>query len=282
MHGATSGAPLGFSSGQLFNLVRMTEQTDNGRLRSLAAGVCPETSPTDFVEACAAAGWDACGIWFDPGTWTDSVALDVRRRLDDTGLVALDMEPIFITPKGDHGDRVIEAAAQVGARNLLVVSRGVNNDVFAERFAELCDAASVHGIGCSLEFMAFMSIKNLHQALAMLDVVDRENAGVLIDNLHFARTGGVPDDIAAIDPARLPYAQLCDAPLATPDNLIVEALDERLNVGAGQLPVDAVLRALPAHTALSMEVRSAHLRTNFPDPTDRARHVLQATRAGLP
>jgi sugar phosphate isomerase/epimerase len=259
----------------------MNGQGYNGRLLSLAAGVCPETTPPDFVEACAAAGWDACGIWFDPETWNTTVATDVRRRLDDTGVIALDMEPIFITPKGDHGDRVIEAAAQVGARNLLVVSRGVSDDAFAERFAELCDNASVHGIGCSLEFMAFMSIKNLSQALAVLDTVGRDNAGVLIDNLHFARTGGLATEITAIDPARLPYAQLCDAPLATPDDLIVEALDQRLNVGVGQLPVDAVLGALPAHTALSMEIRSADLRTNFPDPTDRARHVLQATRAGL-
>lgn len=261
--------------------MNMSTPDHPGRLLSLAAGVCPETSPTDFVEACAAAGWDACGIWFDPDTWTDSVAVDVRRRLDDTGLIALDMEPIFVTPHGDHGDRVIEAAALVGARNLLVVSRGVSDDVFAERFAELCDNASDHDIGCSLEFMAFMSIKKLSQALAVLDIVSRDNAGVLIDNLHFARTGGLAEEITAIDPARLPYAQLCDAPLATPDDLIVEALDLRLNVGGGQLPIDSLLDALPPTTALSMEIRSADLRTKFPDPTDRARHVLHATRAGL-
>ena len=65
----------------------------------------------------------------------------VRLRLDDTGLIALDMEPIFVTPDGDHGDAVIEAAATVGARNLLVVSRGVDDDRFVDRFGELCDLA---------------------------------------------------------------------------------------------------------------------------------------------
>ncbi len=254
------------------------------RLLSLAAGVCPETGPVDFVTATAAAGWPACGIWFDPDTWTDAVARDVRKRLDDTGLVALDMEPIFVTPGGDHGDRIIDAAAAVGARNLLVVSRGVDDERFAERFAELCDTAAVHGIGCSIEFMAFMSVTTLVQALVVLDAVDRPNGHVLIDHLHLDRTGGTVADVAAVDPARLSYVQLCDAPAAVPvevAGLVTEALDLRLNLGDGALPVNELVDCLPAHTALSMEIRSAALRSGIPDPTDRARHVLEATRKAL-
>ena len=251
------------------------------RLLSLAAGVCPETGPADFVAACAAAGWRACGIWFDADSWDDRVATAVRRRLDDTGLTALDMEPIFVTPDGDHGDRVIDAAAAVGAQNLLVVSRGVGDDEFADRFAELCDLAAPHGIGCSLEFMAFMSVRDLPQAIDVLDAVDRPNAAVLIDNLHLARTGGTPDDVTAIDAARLPYVQLCDAPDPSPDDLVREALDGRLTLGAGALPIDDLLAVLPEHTALSMEIRSAELRSRFVDPTDRARHVLTTTTSYL-
>lgn len=251
------------------------------RLLSLAAGVCPETGPADFVSACADAGWAACGIWFDAASWTDATATEVRRRLDDTGLIALDMEPIFVTPDGDHGDRIIDAAVNVGARNLLVVSRGVDDQRFIERFGELCDLAVPHGIGCSLEFMAFMSIRDLPQAIGVLDAVDRPNAAVLVDNLHLARTGGTPDDVATLDPARLPYVQLCDAPAASPDNLVEEALDERLTLGDGKLPIGELVAALPDHTALSMEIRSAYLRSTFPDPTDRARHVLSTTLAHL-
>ena len=251
------------------------------RLLSLAAGVCPETEPADFVSACADAGWAACGIWFDAASWTDTTATEVRRRLDDTGLIALDMEPIFVTPDGDHGDRIIDAAVNVGARNLLVVSRGVDDQRFIERFGELCDLAAPHGIGCSLEFMAFMSIRDLPQAIGVLDAVDRPNAAVLVDNLHLARTGGTPGDVATLDPARLPYVQLCDAPAASPDNLITEALDERLTLGDGKLPIGELVAALPDHTALSMEIRSAYLRSTFPDPTDRARHILSTTLAHL-
>jgi len=251
------------------------------RLLSLAAGVCPETGPADFVAACAAAGWDACGIWFDADTWTDGVATEVRRRLDDTGVVALDMEPVFVTPDGDHGDRMIEAAAAVGARNLLVVSRGVDDERFTERFAELCDRAAPHGIGCSIEFLAFMSVSSLAQSLAILDSIDRPNAGVLIDALHLARTGATPRDVAAVDPNRLAYAQLCDGPADAPEDAYADALGGRLTLGEGGLPIGALVDALPAHTALSMEIRSKHLRTAFANPEDRARHVLDTTTAWL-
>ena len=251
------------------------------RVLSLAAGVCPETGPGDFVAACAAAGWNACGVWFDSESWTDAIAAEVRLRLDDTGLIALDMEPIFVTPDGDHGARVIEAAATVGARNLLVVSRGVDDAQFTERFGALCDNAAAHDIGCSLEFMAFMSVRDLPQALAILDAVDRPNASVLIDNLHLARTGGSVAAVAAVAPDRLPYVQLCDAQANAPDDLVTEALDTRLTLGDGELPIGELIGALPTDTALSLEVRSAHLRSAYPDPTDRARHVLETTQAFL-
>ncbi len=104
---------------------------------------------------------------------------------------------------------------------------------------------------------------------------------MLIDNLHLARTGDTVADVAAVDPTRLPYVQLCDAPASAPDQLVVEALDGRLTLGAGELPVSELVDVLPAHTALSFEIRSADLRSAHPDPTDRARHVLSTTRAFL-
>jgi hypothetical protein len=87
--------------------------------------------------------------------------------------------------------------------------------------------------------------------------------------------------VAAVDPARLPYVQLCDAPASAPEQLVVEALDGRLTLGAGELPVGELVDVLPARTALSLEIRSAALRSAYPDPTDRARHVLETTHTFL-
>lgn len=253
-------------------------------LLSIAAGVSPGVAAPDFVAAAADAGWPACGIWFDAESWTADTAREVRRRLDDTGVIALDIEPVFVLPAGsgvsattDHGEQVVEAAAAVGARNVLVVARGVESGPFTQRFGELCDLAAPAGITCVVEFMAFMSTRTLGDALAVVEVADRPNAGVLVDNLHLARTGSSPDELRTIDPSLLPYAQLCDAPAPAPDDLVAEALDGRLPIGEGGLPVDAVIDALPARSPLSMEVRSKALRDEFTDPTERARSLLRRT-----
>ena len=50
------------------------------RLLSLAAGVMIEFSPADVVSAAAAAGWPACGIWFDPEAWSDAGEREIKRR----------------------------------------------------------------------------------------------------------------------------------------------------------------------------------------------------------
>jgi sugar phosphate isomerase/epimerase len=85
--------------------------------------------------------------------------------------------------------------------------------------------------------------------------------------------------LVAAHPDRYPYAQLCDAPLAAPDGdraLYREAVDDRRAPGDGELPLAALLEALPAGIALSVEapVRAMADRP----PVERARQAIAATR----
>lgn len=251
--------------------------TTVGRL-SLAAGVLPEFEPPEVVSAAAAAGFEMVGIWFDPETWSPARAREVRRRLDGTGVVALDMEPIFVTPGGDHGFALIDAAAEVGARNVLTVSRGVEPARFADRFAELCDRAAPAGITVVVEPTVLYSVTNLAEAQQVVALAARPNGAILADNLHLDRAGGEP--IAALgklDPALLPYAQLCDAPAKPVDRsrsgLFDDARDGRRLLGDGGLPVRGYLAALPEGIPLSLEIRSQLLRERYPDATERAARV---------
>ena len=86
------------------------------RLLSIAAGVHPDLAPERMVEVAAEAEWPACGVWFDPATWTDATTRAVRKRLDDTGVTALDLEPIIPAPDhDDQGERVMLAPAMLFA-----------------------------------------------------------------------------------------------------------------------------------------------------------------------
>ncbi len=257
------------------------------RLFSIAAGTAPEfaEAPERFVTSAAAAGWAACGVWFEPDTWTDATTREVRLRLQDGGLTAVDMEVVHIGRDGECGDRLVDAAAGVGARNVLAVSWLPDVLATAHRLAELCRRAAPAGISVCIEFMRFTEVKTLADAVKVADRVDEPNIGILADLLHVARSGTTFEDIRQADPGLLPYAQWCDA-TAEPRgwstrDLIVDALDDRCSPGHGALRAAEFEALFDETVPFSLEVRSRRLRNDFPDPTQRARHLLHETRAAL-
>ncbi|MEM8747974.1 MAG: sugar phosphate isomerase/epimerase [Actinomycetota bacterium] len=248
------------------------------RLLSLAAGTVPELTPVEIVSVAAEAGWPATGLWFDGASWNDDTTRGVRRALDDTGIRALDLEPIFITPDGDHGERLIDVAASVGASNLLAVGLGIEAPALIGRLGELGDRAADAGVTVALEFGRLFATHDLGAALDVVGRAGSSGLAVLVDALHLARSGGSPDDVSGVDPALLPYVQVCDATAEPTSDLRADALDDRLLPGDGELPLSELVALLPAHTALSVELRSAQLRADF-EPLERARRVLAATRS---
>jgi sugar phosphate isomerase/epimerase len=258
--------------------------TTPGRLLSLAAGTVRELDPVATVAAAADAGWPAVGLAVDPDHWGPATTRQVRRRLERTGTVVLDVEAVFVTPAGDPGDLVVDVAAEVGARCVLVVGLGIDLAAFTDRFAALCGRAAPAGVTCVVEFMPILAIPDLETALSVVTSAAQPNAGILVDALHLARSGGTPADLRRVDARWLPYVQVCDAAAARPADLLEEALEGRLLPGEGHLPLRELLATLDAHApaaALSVEVLSGPLRTAVPDPCDRARVVLAATRRAL-
>ena len=257
-------------------------------LLSLASGVLPEFSPEQTAAAAIAAGWPAVGIWVDPASWTAATASEVRSRTADAGVAVLDVEVVWLKPGADDPDhfRIIDAGAEIGARNVLVVSSDPDSAATAAKLARLAAHAAPSGMRVSLEFAAFTEVRSLAAALAILDHPGCKDVGLLIDPLHFARTGSAPGDLEGVAAGRFHYAQFCDAAAQGPSAqdvpaIIEEALDLRLPICAGALPLGALLGMLPKNLPLSIELRSKSLRETWPDPADRARALLQSTRAGL-
>jgi sugar phosphate isomerase/epimerase len=121
---------------------------------------------------------------------------------------------------------------------------------------------------------------SLAHAASIVAKAKRSNASVLIDALHFSRSGGLPAH--GLDPALLRYAQICDAcpdmpgPTDTPA-LIREAHTGRLLPGEGVLPLAELVAALPAGVRLAIE---APCRAIADLPTlERARRAFRALSA---
>ena len=169
-------------------------------LIALASGVLPEFTPQQTASAAAGAGFKAVGLWVDTELWTPTTTREVRAILAGDGLVALDAEVIWIQPGplDPKHLRIIDIAAEIGARNVLVVSSDPDKGTTANKLAALVDHARPGGVRVCLEFGAFTQIRDLPTALDVLDRTGLADAGLLIDPLHLARTGGCPEDLIGL------------------------------------------------------------------------------------
>lgn len=236
-----------------------------------------DVPPADAVAAAAAAGWPACGVWFDAETWSARVQRSTLQRAQDTGVTILDVEPIIVGVDPDVTKPLIEAAAVLGARFVLFTSRVGDWPLVVDRFARACDVAAEAAPGLTVvyEFLPAFAIGSLGAALRLVAEAGRTNGAVLVDNLHLARSGERPEDLRNVDRKLLPYLQIADAPLQIPvggDALLHEARHARLWPGEGALPIRELLAAVP-DVPLSFEVRSEAVRKSFAVPQERAAYA---------
>ena len=256
------------------------------RLVALASGVHdgnpPIVSPVDMVRIAADAGYNSVGLWVAPGdNWHSGTAREVSAVLQATGLVALDVEVIWLQPGGKPDPvhhEIIAMGGEVGAKNCLIVSSEPDREVTKRLYEDLCEHAARAGMRACLEYMAITEIKTLDAALEVVNTVNHPAGAVLVDPFHHERVGHDPEKIRDIPEHWLSYAQLCDMPergiITDPNDYFVDAIDGRLAPGEGAIPVAAMARALPPHLPVSLEIRSRHYREQYPDPVERARVIL--------
>lgn len=261
---------------------------------SLAALTVLELTPPEMVTCAAEAGFSHVGIRLIPATPTEPqhdivgdtpLLREVERRLADTGVKVLDVEIFRLKPETRVADfeAAFATAARLGASELLVAGNDPDESRLIDTFAALCDLAGSYGLGASLEFMPWTDAKDLQQAARIVDAVQRDNAGVLIDPFHLSRSRSRIEDIAAVPPSRWHFMQFCDVPAALPptmDAILAEARAERLFPGEGGLDLLGLLRAVPADIPLSIEVPT-HTLARSVVATERARRALAATRRVL-
>lgn len=253
---------------------------------AMAAGIMPEADPVQLVEAAASAGYDYGGMWMEPEIWTDRTTADVAAALRRTGLKLNDIEVVWIRPGAPNPDhlRIVETGAELGARNVLCVSSDPDPGATRDKLTILAERGAALGVRVNLEFGLFTEVKTIHAARAILEGVPSPAKGLLIDALHWSRSGGTLADIEAIPRDWLSYAQLCDAPAQAPDPndiqaIITDAVDGRLPTGEGVLPLGEIVRRLPDGLIVTIEERSKRLRETWPNLNERAARVLKTTRA---
>jgi sugar phosphate isomerase/epimerase len=259
---------------------------------SLAHLTVDDADPFELIDAAAAAGFNSVGVRVvsaagapprAPVAGDEDLIGRVKAALALSGVGVLQVNSFWLTPQTSAVPfaSVVDAAARLGAENILVVVADPDLERGAGRFAECCAAAEQAGISVALEFHSYSAVRSLPQALGMVERSGSRLAGIVLDVLHFDRCGGRVADLASLPAGRLRFVQLCDAPALkpAPEDLRREARSGRLYPGEGELPLFDLLDALPARVPLDVEAphaAAAHLPF-----LDQAQLAAQATRRFL-
>jgi sugar phosphate isomerase/epimerase len=266
----------------------------NRRPISLAALTVIELTPPQMVQCAADAGYDFVGLRLLPATETEvrydfigdtPLKRETLARLKDTGVGVLDAEILRLKPDTDVADyeAMLETAAELGARYVLVAGNDPDETRTADKFAKLCDLAAPLGLTPSIEPMPWTDTKNIMQGARIVKAAGRANAGLLVDPLHFDRAGSTTDELRALPREYFRYLQFCDAPAERPmdlETLLYQARAERLMPGQGGLNLAGILRALPDDIPISIEAPMEHW-AKTAKAAERALKLREATLAVL-
>jgi sugar phosphate isomerase/epimerase len=259
---------------------------------SLAALTALDLPPPKLIDVAHACGFDQVGLRLLAATsggtayplMDDRAQMrETKARLAATGISVADLEVFAFRPDTVIAslEGVLEAGRELGARHTLVAGYDPDLDRFSDRFAEYCALAERYGLTADLEFMPWTCVPDLVTASRIIEKMASPAAGVLVDALHFDRSGSRLEDLRKLPPRRLHYWQICDAPAerpATMEAMIHAAREERMFPGEGGIDLIGLAKAMPADITVSIEVPTATLARSV-DADTRARRALDGARA---
>jgi sugar phosphate isomerase/epimerase len=225
-------------------------------------------APPEVVRIASSCGYDYVGLRTIPlglpGEPRHAFAEDramlreTRAALRETGVRLLDIEVAVLGEDRDPAAyrRAMEDAAELGARHLLCNVWSGERGLVEDQFAALCELAAPLGLRVECEFVTFSKVVGLADALALVEAAGDAASGVVVDTLHFARSGIGLDELDRAPKGRFHYLQICDAPPAAApslEDMKRTARQQRLYPGEGIAPIREIVARLPDRP-LALEV----------------------------
>jgi sugar phosphate isomerase/epimerase len=235
---------------------------------SLAHLTMLHCSPPQLIEIAARAGYEFVGLRPIPVGARDEplhpFATDrtwfarTKAALAATGVRLLDIEVARIIKEANPQDYLpaIEAAAQLGGKHVLSSAWCDDRRYIQDFFAELCGLAQPFGLSVDLEFVTWSGIRTLNEAADLVAAAGCENAGIVVDTLHFDRCHADVATLGSLPQEWFRFVQISDAPAkysTEREELIRIGRGARLYLGEGGIDVASILRRLPA-APLSIEI----------------------------
>jgi sugar phosphate isomerase/epimerase len=256
---------------------------------SLAHLTVLDLPPPEMVRVAARTGYRTVGLRLIRVTDTtpgyplmhDPMMMRATKAaMADTGVGVLDVEFVKITPEIDVAalEPLLAAGAELGARHVITAPYDPDLTRMAERLGAIGELSARYGLTAVLEFFPWTVVPDLATAVRVVEATGRADTGILVDTLHFDRSGSTHEQLDAVPASRLPMVHVCDAPAdkpATTAGLLHHARAERLPPGEGGLDILGVLRHLPPGIPVALEVPMEQL-TREAGPEEVARRVRAA------
>ncbi|MFC0582818.1 sugar phosphate isomerase/epimerase family protein [Micrococcoides hystricis] len=258
----------------------------------LAALTVLDKDPIEQVELAEKHGFDTIGVRLIPATPTTAAyrlheepaqLTRVLKRLADSPVTVFDVEIIRLNADYAKQDfrPFLETSQALGAKAVLVSGDDEDPSRLVDSYADFAQQCAAHGLAASLEPMSWTAVPNVQRAIQIVSQADGPGRSILIDTLHTGRSTTTLEDIRCIPAEWIHYAQVCDAPVPTPesmDEIIRQAREERLPAGEGGLDLVGMIAALPAGTPLSVELPNERRRQQLGDE-QWLPQLLAATKA---
>lgn len=235
---------------------------------SLAHLTAMALPPVDLIDLAARTGYDYVGLRLSrvtdaeplyPIISSKTAMAATKAKLADTGVKVWDVELARLDPSHDAQSYypMLDATAELGAHHVICQLPDPDRERAHARFATLCDYAKSLDITVSLEFPWWTETGNLETAAAALHTVNRSNAGLLIDMLHFFRSNSSHEALKALPREWFHFAHVCDGPQSIApgiDSILHEARSDRLFPGDGAFGVKDILACLPDPITYTLEI----------------------------
>ncbi|WP_028744921.1 sugar phosphate isomerase/epimerase family protein [Rhizobium mesoamericanum] len=223
--------------------------------------------PEEFAVTAARAGFASIGLRLHPAfpgapfyelPVGSHSAQEFKAIADGEGVKVFDIEFFVIDESfvaASH-EATVAAAANIGARRLSACGDDRDGGRLAANLSEFCALAAQYGMSVDIENMGWRTVRTFRDSVAVVNSCGAENAGVLVDGIHFFRNGASIDELR-VNAGKVKHVQLCDvrgpAP-KTSDAMIAEARSGRLAPGEGELPLMDLWAATESGAAISVEV----------------------------
>ena len=107
----------------------------------------------------------------------------------------------------------LDLMAELGAACIGAVGMDPDPGRTRDQLALLAELATDRQMRTTIEFVPGLTVNTFAQAIELVEEIGLPSLGVLVDAMHFFRSGGDPADLAAANPHLIGHAQICDVPL---------------------------------------------------------------------